>query len=118
MKKVMEIAEELDPELYGIEALYLVGSTKTGDAGPASDIDLIIHHTGTDEQKEKLLSWFEEKGKKLAKENKDRTGMKTDNLLDVHIITDEDIKNKTSWATHLTSPYMGVRKISLKKEDD
>ena len=116
MQKLEEIAEKIDPETYNIEAVYLIGSTKTGEAGPASDIDLIVHFKGNEEQKEMLLSWFEDQGKKLAIENKERTGIETDNLLDVHIITDEDIKNKNSWATHLTSPHMRVKKLEIKKK--
>ncbi len=54
--------------------------------------------------------------KNSLKENKERTGFDTDGLLDVHIITDEDIKKKSSWASHITSPYQTVRKISLKKD--
>jgi pyruvate,water dikinase len=114
MQKVKEIGENLDPELYGIEALYLIGSTKTGEAGPESDIDLIVHFKGTEEQKEKLIGWFDEQGKRLGKENKERTGIETGNLLDVKIITDTDIRKRTSWATHITSPYMSVKKISLR----
>ena len=116
MKKVEEIAEKLDPEVYGIESLYLIGSTKEGTAGPASDIDLLVHFKGTEEQKDKLLAWFNKMGKKLDEENRQRTGIKTDGLLDVHLITDEDIKKKNSWATHITSPYMSVKKIELKQE--
>ncbi|KAA0006115.1 MAG: pyruvate, phosphate dikinase [Thermoplasmata archaeon] len=118
MQKVREISEELDPDLYGIVALYIIGSTKTGEAGPASDIDLLIQIKGTEEQKEKLLNYMEKLGKKLAKENEQRTGIKTENLLDVHIITEEDIKNRTAWATHITSPYMSVKKIELKKKKE
>jgi len=118
MQKVREISEELDPDLYGIVALYIIGSTKTGEAGPASDIDLLIQIKGTEEQKEKLLDYMEKLGKKLAKENEQRTGIKTENLLDVHIITEEDIKNRTAWATHITSPYMSVKKIELKKKKE
>jgi len=114
--KIEEIAQALDPELYGIQGVYLIGSTKDGSAGPTSDIDLLVHFKGTDEQKDKLMAWFDEWGKKLAKENKERTGFETDDLLDVHIITDEDIKKKSSWASHITSPYQTVRKINLKKE--
>ncbi|MBN2065332.1 MAG: nucleotidyltransferase domain-containing protein, partial [Candidatus Thermoplasmatota archaeon] len=116
MQKVEEIAEALDPEIYGIKSIYLIGSTKDGSAGPASDIDLLVHFQGTEEQREKLQVWFEEWGKKLDEENKQRTGIATGDLLDVHIITDEDIKKKTSWASHITSPYMSVKKINLKKE--
>jgi predicted nucleotidyltransferase len=117
MQKVEEIAEALDPELYCIESVYLIGSTKDGSAGPASDIDLLVHFRGTEEQKEKLQAWFEEWGKKLDEENLQRTGIKTGGLLDVHIITDDDIKKKTSWASHITSPYMSVKKIQLKKKE-
>ncbi len=118
MQKVEEIAETLDSELYGVESLYLIGSTKEGTAGPASDIDLLVHFKGTEEQKEKLLAWFDEYGKKLDEENKQRTGLKTGSLLDVHMITDEDIKKRDSWATHITSPYMSVKKIPLKNKNN
>jgi predicted nucleotidyltransferase len=118
MQKVEEISETLDSEVYGIESLYLIGSTKEGTAGPASDIDLLVHFKGTEEQKEKLMAWFNKYGRKLDEENNERTGLKTDGLLDVHIITDEDIKKKDSWATHITSPYMSVKKIPLKKENN
>ena len=118
MKKVEEIAEKLDSDVYGVESLYLIGSTKEGTAGPASDIDLLVHFKGTEEQKEKLNAWFNKFGKKLDQENIERTGLRTGGLLDIHIITDEDIKKKNSWATHITSPYMSVKKIPLKKEKD
>ena len=114
MKKVEEIGENLDVNVYGVKALYLIGSTKTGEAGPASDIDLIVHFNGSDEQKEKLLAWFEEQGKKIDQENKKRTGIETGNLLDVHLITDRDIRKRSSWATHISSPYTSVKKIALK----
>ena len=115
-QKIEEIAQALDPGLYGIQGMYLIGSTKDGSAGPTSDIDLLVHFKGTEEQKDKLMVWFDEWGKKLAEENKERTGFSTEGLLDVHIITDEDIKKKSSWASHITSPYQTVRKITLKKE--
>jgi len=118
MQKVQEISEKLDPELYGIVAMYLIGSTKTGEAGPGSDIDILIHIKGNEEQKEKLLDYLKKLGKKLAEENKQRTGIETKDLLDVHIITEEDIKNRTAWATHITSPYMSVKKIELKKKEE
>jgi len=118
MKKVEEVAEKLDSEAYGVEAMYLIGSTKTGEAGPASDIDLIVHFKGTDEQREMLLSWFRKQGKKIDQENKERTGIETGDLLDIHLITDTDIRKRTSWASHITSPYMSVKKIPLKSKEE
>jgi len=117
MQKVEEITESIDPEVYGIESIYLIGSTKDGSAGPASDIDLLIHFKGNEEQREKLISWFKDYEKKVDEENQQRTGIKTEGILDIHIITDEDIKKKTSWATHITSPYMSVKKLNLKRND-
>lgn len=115
MKKTHDIAAALDPNVYNIKALYLIGSTKDGSAGPASDIDLIVHFNGNTEQKEKLIDWFDKWSKQLEQENKERTGIETDGLLDVHFITDEDIKKQTPWATHITSKYSKARKIPLKQ---
>jgi len=116
MQKVEEISKTLDPNLYGIESLYLIGSTKDGTAGPSSDIDLLVHFKGSEEQKEKLLAWFNKFGQILEKENLKRTGFQTGGLLDVHIITDEDIRKKNSWATHIISPYNSVKKIPLNND--
>ena len=118
MKKVEEISETLDPDLYGVESIYLIGSTKDGSAGPGSDIDLLVHFKGDEEQKDKLMAWFDEYGRKIDEENKERTGIETGGLLDIHIITDEDIKKKTSWASHLTSQYLSVKKIPLKSKEN
>ncbi len=118
MQKVEELADSIDPELYAIETIYLIGSTKDGSAGPASDIDLLIHFKGTDEQKEKLLAWLDKWDKKLEKENKERTGLSIGGLLDIHLITDDDIRKKTSWATHILSPYISIKKIPLKKKEN
>jgi predicted nucleotidyltransferase len=114
MKKTHEIAGALDSMVYGIKALYLVGSTKDGSAGPASDIDLIVHFEGSEEQKEKLIDWFEKWDKRLREENKERTGIDSDEILDIHFVTDEDIKKNTAWASHITSNYESARKIPLK----
>jgi len=40
------IAEKMDMERFGVKALYLIGSAKNATAGPASDIDLLIHFEG------------------------------------------------------------------------
>ncbi len=115
MKKTHEIAAALDPSAYNVKAMYIIGSTKDGSAGPASDIDLIVHFNGNEEQKEKLIDWFEKWDKHISRENQERTGIETDAILDVHFVTDEDIKNKTPWATHLVSRYESARKIPLKQ---
>jgi pyruvate, water dikinase len=99
------IAEKLDLVRFGVEAIYLIGSTKRYNNGPASDIDLLIHFRGSDEQKKELLLWLEGWGMCLASLNQEIVGHKTENLLDIHLITDEDIRNSTSFAVMISSPY-------------
>ncbi|MDD4775582.1 MAG: PEP/pyruvate-binding domain-containing protein, partial [Syntrophomonas sp.] len=92
------IAASLDMERFGVQAIYLFGSTNSGDAGPGSDIDLIIHFRGTESQQQQLLLWMEGWSISLAEMNYLRTGYASGGLLDIHIVTDEDITKKSSYA--------------------
>ncbi len=49
----------LDAERFGVLGVYLHGSTEGGNAGPGSDIDLIVVCQGSEEQRERLSHWFE-----------------------------------------------------------
>ncbi|MFO7873994.1 MAG: hypothetical protein R6U62_05895 [Bacteroidales bacterium] len=98
------MAEALPMPDYGVKALYLIGSVKTGHVGPCSDIDLLAYCSG-DAIKHKLLSaWCEGWGLCLAAIHYQKTGYKIrGSLVDLHIITDEDIKQKSSFAAMLDS---------------
>lgn len=109
-----QIAEHLDPERFGVKKIYITGSTKNAIAGPGSDIDLIVHFVGNDSQKEDLLNWFEGWSLSLGEMNYLRTGYKVDKLLDVHIITDEDIENKTSFAIKIGAVTDAAKELPLK----
>jgi predicted nucleotidyltransferase len=98
LRNVEKLAAQLDPLRFGVKALYIFGSVKNALAGPASDIDVLIHFTGKPAQRKDLLSWLEGWSLALSQINFLRTGYKTNGLLDVHIITDEDIANKDSYA--------------------
>ncbi len=98
---VERIAARLDAGRFGVKALYLFGSTKNATAGPQSDIDILIHFQGTETQRQELMSWLEGWSLCLSEVNYLRTGHRTDGLLDIHIITDEDIKNRTSFASKI-----------------
>lgn len=92
------IAREVDQERFGIKAFYVFGSTENGTAGPGSDIDLLIHSDGSEEREEQLLKWLEGWSLCLDELNYQKTGYRSGGLLDVHLITDEDIRRKTSYA--------------------
>ena len=107
------IAAKLDPARFGIKGLYLIGSTKNATAGPASDIDLIAHFDGTDEQRRDLERWFEGWSLSLAESNFFKTGYRTEGLLDVHFITDEDIARGSSYAIKIGAVTDAARPLKL-----
>ena len=92
------IARRLDMQAFGVEAVYLIGSSKNATAGPASDIDLLVHFTGNAEQRRCLDAWFDGWSRCLSEVNLSRTGYPTSGLLDIHVITDRDLHERTSFA--------------------
>lgn len=99
----------------GVVAVYLIGSTKNAIAGPKSDIDLLVHFRGNEEQRKVLLAYTRGWSYALAELNYEKTGFKTDDgLIDLHLITDEDIQKKTSYAVMINSLDNQARLIPFK----
>ena len=96
-----QIAAETDPLRFGVVAMYVIGSTKNATAGPASDVDLLVHVRGTPEQRAALENWLEGWSLCMAEMNYLRTGFRSKGLLDVHIVTDEDIARRGSFAVKI-----------------
>lgn len=113
LKMAERIAAELDPHRFGVEALYVLGSTKNATAGPGSDIDLLVHFTGSDEQRRELLLWLEGWSLSLAEINYLRTGYRSEGLLDVHVIDDEDIERRSSYAVKIGAATDPARPLEL-----
>jgi predicted nucleotidyltransferase len=107
----------LDGELYGVENVYLFGSVKNGTAGPASDIDLLVHFKGTSKQRHALIKWLEGWSLCLDEMNYLRTGYRSGGLLDLHLITDEDIAKKTSYAVKINAITDAARPLAMKGRD-
>lgn len=98
------IARRMDMARFGIKALYLIGSVKTGQAGPCSDIDLLAHCTDDKDKQELLAAWCDGSGHGLSVINEAKTGfLVKDSLIDLHIITDADIENGSPFAAMLES---------------
>jgi len=114
---VKKIAEELDFRKFGIEALYIIGSTKNATAGPASDIDLLIHFRGNKDQEKELQAWIKGCSFCLSEMNLEKTGHKTNGLIDLHLITDMDIKNNTSFAVMIGALTNGAKLIKKIADD-
>ena len=115
LRMAQRIAAQLDPQMFGVKAFYLIGSTKNGTAGPASDIDLLIHFDGTDEQKRELMLWLEGWSRCLSEINFLRTGYRTEGLLDVQFISDADIAARSSYAVKIDAITDPARKLPMKE---
>ncbi|RPH96536.1 pyruvate, phosphate dikinase [candidate division KSB1 bacterium] len=115
MQMVEKMAEQLDARRFGVKAMYVIGSTKNATADPSSDIDLIVHVHGSPQQQETLLSWFEGWSLALAELNYQRTGHRMQKLLDVRLITDEDIASKRSdFAAKIGAATDAAKEVKLK----
>ncbi|MGM0485029.1 MAG: PEP/pyruvate-binding domain-containing protein, partial [Candidatus Krumholzibacteriota bacterium] len=118
LRMAEHIASKLDPERFGVVGFYVFGSTKNATAGLSSDIDLLIHFSGTDRQREELLLWLDGWSLCLDEINYLRTGYRVGGLLDVHIVTDDDIENKTSYAVKIGAVTDAAKKIPLRKDSE
>jgi predicted nucleotidyltransferase len=109
------IASQLDPERFGVVAFYVFGSTENATAGLGSDIDLLVHFRGDARQRNDLLLWFEGWSLCLDEMNYLRTGYRTGGLLDVHLVTDEDIAKRTGFAARIDAVTDPARRLPLMK---
>lgn len=107
------IARLIDPERFGVAAVYIFGSTKNTTAGPGSDIDLLIHFTGSKQQRQELEHWLNGWSFCLDEMNFLRTGYRRDGLLDVQFVTDEDIRNKTTYAVKIGAVTDAARELPI-----
>jgi hypothetical protein len=110
-----KIASLVDGNRFGVKAMYVFGSTKNATAGPGSDIDLLIHFRGSDEQLQEFILWLEGWSLCLAEINYSRTGHQADGLIDYHILTDDDIAKKSSYAVKIGAATDAARPLTLKK---
>ena len=116
LQMAQRIGRELDSERFGVVAIYVFGSTKNATAGPGSDIDLLVHVRGDEAQRERLETWLDGWSLALAQMNYLRTGYRTDGLLDVHFVSDDDIAARTSWAVKIGAVTDAARPLSLRGE--
>jgi len=82
---VEALGASLDRERFGVQALFLGGSTEAGEAGPGSDIDLFVVTNGSEQQRHELATWLEGWSRCLAEVARQQTGYPfSRGILDVH----------------------------------
>ena len=115
LRMAEKLASELDPTKFGVTACYVFGSTKNATAGPGSDIDILIHFQGCRDKLKELELWLDGWSLCLAELNYEKTGyISAGGLLDVHIITDENIERKCSFAVKIGAITDPARELPLK----
>ncbi|HML36730.1 MAG TPA: PEP/pyruvate-binding domain-containing protein [Bacillota bacterium] len=112
-----KIAALMDMKAFSVKGVYLFGSTSTCTARLNSDIDLLIHFDGDEQQKQELSIWLGGWSRALSEMNFLKTGYQSEGLLDVHYVTDDDIKNKNSYALKINSVYDPAVVLRLRDEN-
>jgi predicted nucleotidyltransferase len=113
LSMAQQIAGELDAKKFGVVQFYIFGSVKNANSAPKSDIDILVHFRGTSNQKEQLMNWLDGWSRSLDYINYLNTGFKIGGMLDVHIITDEDIENRTSYAVKINAISDAARPLEM-----
>jgi predicted nucleotidyltransferase len=115
LRMVKQIAARLDAKRFGVKGFYVFGSTKNAIAGPGSDIDVLIHFKGNEGQKKDLEMWLEGWSLCLSEMNYLRTGYKTDGILDVHFVSDDEVEKKSGFAVKIDAVTDAAQELALKK---
>jgi len=114
MRMAEQLAAQLDEDEFGVKGIYIFGSTKNANAGPGSDIDLLIHTSGDSAKTTRLSDWLSGWSLCLSEMNYLRTGYKTNGLLDSHFVTDDDIRDKNSFAVKINAITDAARALKTK----
>ena len=110
-----QLAREIDFDVYGILGIYLFGSTEHDNPGVGSDIDLLVHVDNNESQQKMLRVYFDAWDLALINFNRLITGYSSNYILDVHYVTDEDIKRKTSYAIKISSKHEPAAPLKVQK---
>lgn len=112
------IAASIDPARFGVQDVYLFGSTELGNAGVGSDIDLIVVCSGDAQKKRDLQAWLEGWSLCLAEISFQLYGLPSGGLLDVRFLDPEqaraEIRSFTAAGKTLQSLPVGTAPASKK----
>ncbi len=108
-----QIAQRCDAKKWGVKAVYAFGTAVTGGAGPDGEIGLIVHFDGHPLHRRELEIWLEGWSLSLAEVNHQRTGYRTDGLLDVRFLEGLEKDGKTRAASLVGLPEEAVRDLPL-----
>ncbi|MBI5265855.1 MAG: pyruvate, phosphate dikinase [candidate division Zixibacteria bacterium] len=110
-----KIASELDLARFGVAACWVYGSTKNATAGPHSDIDLIVQFRGSTDQRRLLEFWLDGWNSSLSEINYQRTGFRVKKIVDVQLVSDEEVARKTGHAARIDAMTDPARPLAIRR---
>jgi len=113
LRMAEQIAFHCDAGRWGVLGVYIFGEPKPGTVSPGSPIKLAVHFQGTPPQRKELEIWLQGWSLSLAEMNYLRTGFHSEGLLDVHIVTGEDIKSVGAVAAKVNAPPDSIQELPL-----
>jgi hypothetical protein len=108
------VALKLDPKRFGVKDVYLYGTVFNETATSNSDIDLLVHFDGNEEQFKELKVWFEGWNHCLSQLNYNRSGYSIENFLDITFITDDEMKEQKYYSDLMEPANHTSKKMQLK----
>ncbi|MCX7737346.1 MAG: pyruvate, phosphate dikinase [Candidatus Kapabacteria bacterium] len=108
-KMAEKLASELDPDYFGVKAVYLFGTTYNQTATFNSDIDLLIDFVGSEEQKKLLNVWLDAWDSALKDVIYELTGTKIHKLLDIYYFSSATV-DKEDYFAQLSNPEKKLSK--------
>jgi predicted nucleotidyltransferase len=107
------IALHCEAKRWGVKAMFVFGSAVSGTAGPDSQIHLLVHFQGRPQQRKELETWLGGWSLALAEMNHLRTGLRTENLLDVRFADGDQLVDKSAAAAIVNLPLEAIRELPL-----
>ncbi|MGB7294644.1 MAG: PEP/pyruvate-binding domain-containing protein [Candidatus Aminicenantales bacterium] len=108
-----EVALHCEAKRWGVKAMFVFGSAVSGTAGPDSQIHLLVHFQGRPRQRQELETWLRGWSLALAEMNHLKTGLRTENLLDVRFAGGDQILDRSAAAAIVDRPLEAVKELTL-----
>lgn len=113
MNMAERIAEQVEVDRFGVRGMWVYGSTKNATAGPESDLDLLVHFEGDEGQRRELTAWLDGWSRALTEVNFLRTGRRVEGILDVRLVTAEDIDQRRGRAAKVHAVTDTARELKV-----
>ncbi|MBX3042367.1 MAG: pyruvate, phosphate dikinase [Candidatus Kapabacteria bacterium] len=107
------LALKMDAARFGVKGVYLFGTVFNETASANSDIDLLVHFEGSEDQRRELNTWFEGWNHCLSQINYNRSGYYIEKFLDITYISEKDFKDQKYYVDLMDSANHSSRKLSM-----